>query len=69
TDGVADARGPDGHYFDDRLTGEIAAMAGQPAGQIVARLQELALEFCGGEVRDDMTMLAFRVGEPPPRER
>ncbi|HZC39903.1 MAG TPA: SpoIIE family protein phosphatase [Streptosporangiaceae bacterium] len=68
TDGVADARGPDGQYFDDRLIGEIAAMAGQPAGQIVARLQELALEFCGGEVRDDMTMLAFRVGEPPPRE-
>ncbi|MDR0342859.1 MAG: SpoIIE family protein phosphatase [Nocardiopsaceae bacterium] len=69
TDGVADCRGPDGNYFDDRLTGEIAAMAGQPAGQIVARLQQLALEFCGGEVRDDMTMLAFRVGEPPPRER
>ncbi|MBO0808065.1 MAG: SpoIIE family protein phosphatase, partial [Actinobacteria bacterium] len=68
TDGVADARGPDGHYFDDRLTGEISAMAGRSAGQIVARLQELALEFCAGEVRDDMTMLALRVGEPPPRE-
>lgn len=69
TDGVANARGPGGQYFDDRLTGEIAAMAGQPAGHIVARLQGLALEFCGGDVRDDMTMLAFRVGEPPPKER
>jgi hypothetical protein len=23
------------------------------------------LQFCGGQLRDDVTMLALRVGEPP----
>ena len=27
--------------------------------------QEAALEFCQRKVRDDITMLALRVGEPP----
>jgi hypothetical protein len=38
-------------------------------GQILARLQEVALEFCQGKVHDDITMLALRVGEPPGRGR
>jgi hypothetical protein len=28
-------------------------------------VRELALEFCRGELRDDLTMLAVRAGEPP----
>jgi serine phosphatase RsbU (regulator of sigma subunit) len=66
SDGLADARRPDQGYFDDRLPGEVAALAGEPPGRILTRLQELALEFCAGKIRDDMTMLALRVGEPPP---
>lgn len=65
SDGLADARGPEGGYFDDRLPGEAAALAGQAPGQILTRLQELAVEFCQGQIRDDITMLALRVGEPP----
>ena len=65
TDGLTGACGPDMVYFEDRLTDELAALAGQPPATLVARVRELALEFCRGELRDDMTMLAVRAGEPP----
>jgi hypothetical protein len=31
----------------------------------VSRVRDVVLELCQGEVRDDVTMLALRVGEPP----
>lgn len=65
TDGLANARNPDLGSLGDRLPGEISALAGRPPGQILARLRELALSFCHGEPRDDITMLALRVDEPP----
>jgi serine phosphatase RsbU (regulator of sigma subunit)/PAS domain-containing protein len=65
SDGLADAHRPGQGYFDDQLPGEVAALAGLKPDQILARLQEVALEFCQGKVRDDITMLALRVGEPP----
>ena len=65
SDGLADAHRPGQGYFDDQLPGEVAALAGRAPGQILARLQEVALEFCQGKVRDDITMLALRVGDPP----
>jgi len=65
SDGLADAHRPGQGYFDDQLPGEVAALAGRTPDQILARLQEVALEFCQGKVRDDITMLALRVGEPP----
>src|SRR5215469_2066399 len=65
SDGLADAHRPGQGYFDDQLPGEVGALAGRTPGQILARLQEVALEFCQGKVHDDITMLALRVGEPP----
>ena len=65
TDGVTEARSPELTYFEDRLTDELAALAGQPPHDIVAGLQSLVVEFCRNELRDDMTMLVLRVGEPP----
>ena len=65
SDGLADAHRPGQGFFDEQLPGEAAALAGRLPGQILARLQEVALEFCQGKVRDDITMLALRVGEPP----
>ncbi len=65
TDGVTEARSPELTYFEDRLTDELAALAGQPPRDIVAGLQSLVVEFCRNELRDDMTMLVLRVGEPP----
>jgi PAS domain S-box-containing protein len=67
SDGLADAHRPGQGYFDDQLTGEVGALAGRTPGQILARLQQVALEFCQGKVHDDITMLALRVGEPPGR--
>lgn len=65
TDGLPAACGPEIGYFDEALAGEIAALAGQPPAQILARLQARAQAWSGGEIRDDITMLALRVGEPP----
>jgi serine phosphatase RsbU (regulator of sigma subunit)/PAS domain-containing protein len=65
TDGLTGACGPNMVYFEDRLTDELAALAGQPCTTLVTLVRELALEFCRGELRDDMTMLAVRAGEPP----
>lgn len=67
SDGLADAHRPGQGYFDDQLPGEVGALAGRAPDQILARLQEVALEFCQGKVHDDITMLALRVGEPPGR--
>jgi serine phosphatase RsbU (regulator of sigma subunit) len=68
SDGLADARDRDRGDFGDRLPGEVAALAGQAPQQILARLQELVLEFCHGQVRDDIILLALGVGEPPEQD-
>jgi len=65
SDGLSSACGPDMVYFEDRLTDELAALGGEPAARVVSRVQEVVLQFCGGQLRDDVTMLALRVGEPP----
>jgi PAS domain S-box-containing protein len=65
TDGLPDARSQDLGALGDRLTGEVTALAGRPPGQILARLQELALDYSQNQLRDDITMVALRVGEPP----
>ena len=65
TDGLTGACGPDMVSFEDRLTDELAVLARKPPTELVSRVRELALEFCRGELRDDMTMLAVRAAEPP----
>ena len=65
SDGLTSACGPDMVYFDARLTDELAALRGQSADRVVGRVREVVLEFCRGQLRDDVTMLALRAGEPP----
>ena len=65
TDGVTEARSPELTYFEDRLTDELAGLAGQAPRDIVAGLQSLVVEFCRNRLRDDMTMLVLRVAAPP----
>jgi serine phosphatase RsbU (regulator of sigma subunit) len=65
SDGVTDARGREGGYFGDRLTSELAVLAGKPADRMVSAVQEMILEFSEGSLRDDMTMLAVRITDPP----
>jgi hypothetical protein len=52
-------------YFEDRLTDELAALGGESASHVISRVQDVVLQFCRGVLRDDVTMLAVRAGEPP----
>ncbi len=65
TDGLISACGPHMVDFEDHLTDELAALGGEPPARVVARIQEMVLQYCGGELRDNVTMLALRAGEPP----
>jgi serine phosphatase RsbU (regulator of sigma subunit)/PAS domain-containing protein len=62
TDGVTDARGTDLTFFEDQLADELAALAGRSAAETVRAVQELVTAFCEGELRDDVTILAVKVG-------
>src|SRR5262249_1026912 len=65
TDGLTSACGPDLVQFEERLTDELAALAGKPPTVLLSRVRDVVLELCGGELRDDMTMLAVQIPEPP----
>lgn len=65
TDGLANACGPDLRSFEDQLAGELAGLAGKPPAEILARLQDRARGWSGGDLRDDITMLALRADSPP----
>ena len=60
TDGVAQARGPDNTYFQDRLADELAGLAGLPPDQLVASMRRAMTDFSGGNLVDDVTMLVIR---------
>jgi PAS domain S-box-containing protein len=64
SDGVTEARSPDTQagFFEDRLADELAAVAGRSAAETVRAVQELVTEFSSGELRDDVTILALKVG-------
>ena len=65
TDGLTSACGPDLVQFEERLTDALAALAGEPPAVLVSRVRDVVLELCGSELRDDMTMLALKVGDRP----
>ena len=65
TDGVAQARGPNNTYFQDRLADELAGLAGSTAANLVASMRQAMLAFSAGNLIDDVTMLAIRVGRLP----
>ena len=65
TDGVAQARGPNNTYFGDRLADELAGLAGSTAANLVASMRRAMLDFSAGNLIDDVTMLAVRVGRLP----
>ena len=60
TDGVAQARGPDNTYFQDRLADELADLAGLAPDQLVASMRRAMNDFSGGNLVDDVTMLVIR---------
>jgi serine phosphatase RsbU (regulator of sigma subunit)/PAS domain-containing protein len=62
TDGVTEARSADHGFFEDRLADELASVSGRSAAETVRAVQDLVTSFSDGELRDDVTMLAVRVG-------
>ena len=60
TDGVAQARGPDNTYFQDRLADELAGLAGQDPEDVVAEMRRAMNDFTGEHYVDDITMLVVR---------
>jgi serine phosphatase RsbU (regulator of sigma subunit)/PAS domain-containing protein len=62
TDGVAQARGPDNTYFQDRLADELAGLAGQDPEDVVAEMRRAMNDFTGERYVDDVTMLVMRAG-------
>jgi serine phosphatase RsbU (regulator of sigma subunit) len=65
TDGLTSACGPDMVYFENRLSDELAMLAGKPPSSVVSGVRDLVVEFCQNCFRDDVTMLAVEAGEPP----
>ena len=63
TDGVAQARGPDNTYFQDRLADELADLAGLAPGQLVASMRQAMNDFTGGTLVNDVTMLVIRASQ------
>ena len=61
TDGVTEARSPDGGFFgEDRLRRLLAARAGERAEGVARALKNAVLEFQEGYPRDDLAVLVVR---------
>jgi serine phosphatase RsbU (regulator of sigma subunit) len=52
-------------FLEDRLADELAGVAGRSASEAVRAITDLVTEFSGGELSDDVTVLAVKVGAPP----
>jgi len=62
TDGVTEARNAAQEFFEDRLADALAADPGRSAAETVRAVQDLVTAFSRGELRDDVTILAVKVG-------
>ncbi|PVY96696.1 serine phosphatase RsbU (regulator of sigma subunit) [Actinomycetospora cinnamomea] len=60
TDGVVEARGPEGWFGDDRLADLLASLAGASADRIADGVLAAVSEFQGGRLRDDVALLVVR---------
>ena len=65
TDGLTETRSPDLRYFEERLADELVSLVNRPASEVVAGIQARAEAFSAGQLRDDLTVLALRVLDPP----
>jgi PAS domain S-box-containing protein len=61
TDGVTEARSPDGDFFgDERLRRLLHSCSGLDAAGIAARIKNVVLDFQEGYPRDDLAVLVLR---------
>jgi serine phosphatase RsbU (regulator of sigma subunit) len=61
TDGVIEARSPDGAFFgEERLTSLLCSSAGLDASTLTGRIERAVLEFQEHEPRDDIALLVLK---------
>ena len=64
TDGVEEARGPDGSIFGEgRLRDFVRSCAGLEAPALAEGLKEIVLDYGGRQPRDDLAVLVLRIPE------
>jgi len=61
SDGVTEARSADMRYFEERLSDELAGLAGRSAAKTTRMIQSLVASFSQDNLRDDMTILVAKV--------
>jgi PAS domain S-box-containing protein len=61
TDGVTEARSPDGVFGDHLLDGVLAQCVGLSANEICKRIETAVLDFQAGRPRDDIAIVVLRV--------
>jgi PAS domain S-box-containing protein len=65
TDGVLEARGPDGFFGVDRLARLLRECIGLPAPHVAERVERAVIEYQSGQARDDVAVLVLEaVGHP-----
>ena len=65
TDGITEARGPDGSFFGEgRLRNFLRSCAGLGAPALAESLKDVVLEYGKGHPRDDLAVLALRIPHP-----
>ena len=64
TDGATELRGEDPWRGETVLRDTLLASAGRPVPELVERVEHQALVLSGGELRDDLALLAL--GAAPP---
>jgi serine phosphatase RsbU (regulator of sigma subunit) len=62
TDGVLERRDGNVMLDDEGLAAELRAAAGLPAQAVAERIRRLVLDFAPAPQRDDMAVLAIRLG-------
>jgi sigma-B regulation protein RsbU (phosphoserine phosphatase) len=62
TDGVTDARGPDGRFGDSRLARVLRGLTGCSAEAVVAAVDDAVREFSADATDDDVALVAIRAG-------
>ncbi|CAA9236548.1 MAG: Serine phosphatase RsbU, regulator of sigma subunit [uncultured Actinomycetospora sp.] len=61
TDGVTEARSPDGWFGSERLAALVGSLAGASADEIADGVLTAVTDFQGGRLRDDVALLCVRV--------
>lgn len=61
TDGVTEARGPEGWFGPDRLASLVTSLADAPADAVADGVLDAVSDFQDGRLRDDVALLVVRV--------